>query len=123
MLSAGGLSIVTRVPLGSLSSFFLVVRPRPLPFVAVVDVVLFERERGLVAVVDEEAGVVVDCLAMREAAAVALEMPRAGSFAVVAVVVVAVDVAVALVMLAVLAFPLLGLVVPLPLSTILTEAV
>lgn len=76
--------MVTRVPLGSLFSFFLVVRPRPLPFVAaavVVDVavlvlvLLFERERGLVAVVDGQGGVVVDCLVMREVAAVALEMP------------------------------------------------
>jgi hypothetical protein len=41
----------------------------PLPFVVVVVLVLallFERERGLVAVMDEEAGLVVDCLAMRE---------------------------------------------------------
>jgi hypothetical protein len=41
---------------------------------------LFERERGLVAVMDEEAGLVVDCLAMREVAAVVLEMPRVGAY-------------------------------------------
>lgn len=83
--------MVTRVPFGSLS-FFLVLRPRPLPVVIVVALVLmllFERERGvLVTVVDAEGGVVVvDCFVTRAVAAVALEMPRVGSFVVVAVVV------------------------------------
>lgn len=122
--------MVTRVPLGSLSSFFLVLRPRPLIFVAeavavLVLVLLFERERALVVVVDGQGGVVVDCFVMREVAAVALDMPRVGSFAIVVVDVLAVGISVALVVLAVLTFSLLGLVVPLllPLSTILTEAI
>lgn len=90
--------MVTRVPLRSLPSFFLVLRPRPLTLVvvAVVLALLFERARGLVAVVDGDGGVVaVDCFVIREVAAVALEMPRIGSLAVVAVAVVEAEVVLA----------------------------